>query len=74
IYIRAGSPDLQDALWTVDWNGQGLTRLRATLPEAHDYWHSMGRALFAVSPDGRHIAFTLDDDLQANIGMLTFGR
>lgn len=74
IYIRAGSPDLQDALWTVDWNGQGLTRLRATLPEARDYWHSMGRSLFAVSPDGRHIAFTLDDDLQANIGMLTFAR
>lgn len=74
IYIRAGSPDMQDTLWTVDWSGRGLTRLSAILPMPHDYWSDMGRDLFAVSPDGRAIAFAVDDDLHANIGILTFGR
>lgn len=73
IYILSGSTDLNGALWTVDWHGRNLTRLRPNLPLLYDYFFPEAQN-FSVSPDGRHIAFMMDDALQANIGLITFGK
>ncbi len=74
IFIAADHANLRATLWTVAWDGSGLTKLPLTLPQPFDYWGGEGRSLFSVSPDKRHLAFAFDDILQANIGLITFGR
>jgi hypothetical protein len=41
-----------------------------TVPLAFDYWAAVPSSQFDISPDGRHVAFTNQGGLQANIGML----
>jgi len=72
--LQADHANLRATLWTVAWDGSGLTKLPLTLPQPFDYWGGEGRSLFSVSPDKRHLAFAFDDILQANIGLITFGR
>ena len=69
----AGKPDLNGALWKVQWNGQGLTRTSITVPMIASYWVNPGQNTddyFSVSPDGRHLAFDIQSVLGANIGMI----
>jgi len=74
IYLLAGQPDLNGVLWKVGWNGQGLGKLDATLPLLWDYWQPVPTGDFDVSPDGRHLTFSVDDGERANLGMIEFGR
>jgi Tol biopolymer transport system component len=73
VYFLEGRPDLNEVVWRVGWNGQGLTRL-GTVREYYNYWNPPGAArpavFFDVSPDSRHLAFSTQEVLQANIGML----
>ncbi len=72
IDLLQGQPDLTSAVWEVDWNGQGLTRTPATIPDLYcgNYLHTTIIAQFAASPDGRHLAFQTDQVLEENIGMI----
>jgi eukaryotic-like serine/threonine-protein kinase len=70
IYLVEGKADLNGVLWKLDWNGQGLARVPVTVPLAFDYWAAVPSSQFDISPDGRHVAFTNQGGLQANIGML----
>jgi Tol biopolymer transport system component len=73
IYFLEGKPDLNGVLWKVGWNGQGLTRTSATIRIVFSYWIQLvqdSQNFFAVSPDGRHVAFNAQGVLQANIGMI----
>jgi Tol biopolymer transport system component len=65
-------PDLTGALWKVNWNGQGLTRIPATIPILYDgnYLHENPHTQFSVSPDGRYLAFQTEQVLEENIGMI----
>ena len=73
IYVLEGKADMTGVFWKVGWNGQGLTRLSATVPLISSYWTQMPRApqeYFDVSPDGRDLAIGTQGVLQANIGMI----
>ena len=70
VYLIQGSPDLQGVLWKVDRSGRGLTRVPVSIPLPFDYWYLVPMAQFDISPDGRHLALTTQQVLQANIGML----
>lgn len=73
IYFLAAKPDLTGELWKVGWDGHGLTRLPATIPLIQSYWVDPAQNPqdhFAVSPDGRHIAFEAQSVRSANIGMI----
>jgi eukaryotic-like serine/threonine-protein kinase len=72
IYLLEGKPDLNAALWKVDWNGQGLTRTSWSVPFLFNvnYYHTVTDEQFDVSPNGRHLAFTAEQVLEENIGMI----
>ncbi len=73
IYFLEGKPDLNGVLWKVGWNGQGLTRTSADIRIIFSYWIQGLRDsqnFFAISPDGRYVAFSAQGVLQANIGMI----
>ncbi|HEX7359710.1 MAG TPA: protein kinase [Bryobacteraceae bacterium] len=73
IYLLEGKPDLNGVLWKVGWDGKDLTRLSWTVPLVHSYYVQPGQNdtnFFDVSPDGRHLAVTVESVLQANIGMI----
>jgi hypothetical protein len=56
--------------WKVDRSGRGLTRVPVNIPFHFDYWATVPQTQFDISPDGRRLAFTIQQVLQANIGML----
>ena len=73
IYLLEGKPDLNGVLWKVGWDGRGLARVPMPVPLAHSYYVQPGQndqSFFDVSPDGRHLALTVESVLQANIGMI----
>jgi len=70
IYFVQAKPDQQGILWKVDRSGHGLTRIPVSIPVAFDYWYAQPMTQFDVSPDGHRIAFTIQQVLQANIGVL----
>ena len=70
IYLLEGKPDLNGILWKVNWNGQGLTRTRWTLPIAPALDQGMIGSALDVSPYGRYIAFATNQVLEENIGMI----
>lgn len=77
IYIVQGEPDLNGVIWKVRWDGQGLTRLSATLPMAHDYYVDPllnPEDYLTASPDGRYLAAGHLAILAANIGMIKNAR
>ncbi len=76
VYFITGSPDMNGALWKVNWDGSGLTRLRGHIPLIYsiNYQHSDFLAYFDVSPDGKKVAFPIDRMLSENIGMLEWGK
>ncbi|MBV8673916.1 MAG: PD40 domain-containing protein [Acidobacteriaceae bacterium] len=70
IYVIQAKPDLEGALWRIDRGGRHLTRIPVNIPLPFDYWYPVPQTQFDVSPDGRRIAFTTQQVLQADIGML----
>jgi len=77
IVLQEGKPDLNSVLWRVGWDGGELRRVAelrmvfsttngSSGPRPHDF--------FDISPDGRSLAFNVQDVLQANIGMLEWNR
>ncbi len=72
IDLLEGKPDLNAVLWRVNWSGQGLTRTQWTVPILSDfnYLHTTITNNFATSPDGRYLAFQIEQVLQENIGMI----
>jgi Tol biopolymer transport system component/DNA-binding winged helix-turn-helix (wHTH) protein len=70
IYFVQAKPDQQGVLWKVDRSGSGLTQVPVTIPLPFDYWYVEPMTQFDISPDGRHLAFTFQQVLQANIGLL----
>lgn len=73
IYFIKGEPDLKGELWRVGWNGEGLAPTSATTPMAYSYWvdpSQNSQDHFAVSPDGRNVAFETQTIVEANIDMI----
>jgi eukaryotic-like serine/threonine-protein kinase len=72
IYFLEGKPDLNAVVGKVNWNGQGLTRTSWSIPILYDfnYFHTKTMTEFAISPDGRYLAFQTDQVLEENIGMI----
>ncbi len=72
IIVLKGKPDLKGELWTVKWDGSGLSRASQTIPLLYnfDYLHWIAVNQIDVSPDGRHIIFQSQQVLQENIGMI----
>jgi hypothetical protein len=70
IYLVQAKPDLEGVLWKVDRSGRSLTRVPVSIPLPFDYWYVLPQTQFDISPDGRHLAFAIQQVLQANIGML----
>ena len=72
IIVLKGKPDLKGELWTMKWDGSGLSRASQTIPLLYNlnYLHSSTTNTIEVSPDGRHIAFGSQQVLQENIGMI----
>ena len=72
IIVLKGKPDLKGELWTVKWDGSGLSRAPQTIPLLYNlnYIHSFATNPIDVSPDGRHIVFQSQQVLQENIGMI----
>ncbi|MBV8114516.1 MAG: PD40 domain-containing protein [Silvibacterium sp.] len=70
LYFIQAKPDLEGVLWKVDRSGRGLTRVPVNISLPFDYWYAVPMTQFDISPDGRHLAFTFQQVLQANIGML----
>ncbi len=72
IYFIEGTPDLKGVLCKIQWNGQNLERTSVTIPMDHSYWVETqnSEGAFAVSPDGRYVAFDFQSILEANIGMI----
>lgn len=71
IYVLEGKGDLNGTIWRVGSDGQGLTR-SGTIPLLYSYWIAVEHEPqdhFDIAPDGRHVVFTGDSVLQANIGM-----
>jgi len=74
IYILESKPDLSTVLWKTGWSGQGATRLTTALPLVanFNYRHTHFLNQFAVSPDGKRVAFQ-SPVMQENIGTITLG-
>ncbi len=72
IIVLKGRDDLKGELWTVKWDGSGLSSASETIPLLYNfnYVHSLAGNLIDVSPDGRHIVFQSQQVLQENIGMI----
>lgn len=73
IYFIKGEPDLKGELWKVGWNGEGLAPTSATTAIAYSYWvdpSQNSQDHFAVSPDGRNVAFETQTIVEANIDMI----
>jgi Tol biopolymer transport system component len=70
IYCIQAKPDLQGVLWKVDRSGRDLTRVPVSILLPFDYWYVLPSTQFDISPDGRRLAFTIQQVLQANIGLL----
>src|SRR5690348_4479072 len=74
IYVLERKPDLSGVLWKVGWDGKGLTRIPTSVPLPRlSYWVQPAQNpqdFFDVSPDGRHLAWSAQAVLQANIGMI----
>ena len=72
IYFVEGKADLNGSLWKVGWDGRGLTRSSATIPILYNlnYSDTSLDNQFAVSPDGRHVAFQTEQVLEENLGMI----
>ncbi len=72
IYLIQGKADLNGVLWKVGWNGQGLTRMSATIPILYNFNYNPTDMTnqFDVSPDGQHVAFQTEQILEENIGMI----
>jgi eukaryotic-like serine/threonine-protein kinase len=73
IYFLEGKPDLNGVLCKIGWDGQGLTRMSATIPMIASYWVDPGRNSqdhFTVSPEGRYVAYQAQTVMGANIGMI----
>jgi hypothetical protein len=70
IYLIQAKPDLEGVLRKVDRSGRDLTRVPVSIPLPFDYWYVVPGTQFDISPDGRHLAFTMQQVLQANIGLL----
>ncbi len=74
IYFIEGKPDLKGVLCKIEWNGQNLERTSIIIPMVHSYWIDAPQNTqdhFAVSPDGRYVAFDAQSILEANVGMIT---
>lgn len=76
IYFIAGGPDLKGALWKINWNGSGLTRMPGSIPLIYssNYQHSYFFSYFDVSPNGKRVVFPIDQVLTENIGMLEWNK
>jgi hypothetical protein len=63
---------LKGELWTVKWDGSGLSRAAQTIPLLYNfnYLHSLTVNQIDVSPDGGHVVFQSQQVLQENIGMI----
>jgi serine/threonine protein kinase len=72
IYLVQAKPDLEGVLWRVDRSGGNLTRVPVSIPLPFDYWYVVPQTQFDISPDGRHLALTTQQVLQANIGVLEY--
>jgi eukaryotic-like serine/threonine-protein kinase len=70
VYLIQAKPDLQGVLWKVDRSARALTRVPASISMPFDYWYPLPQTEFDISPDGRRLAVTIQQVLQANIGML----
>ncbi len=72
IIVLKSKPDLKGELWTVKWDGSGLSRAAQTIPLLYNfnYLHSLAINQIDVSPDGRHVVFQSQQVLQENIGMI----
>ena len=72
IYLIQGKADLNGVLWKVGWNGQGLTRMSATIPILYDFNYNSTDMTnqFDVSPDGHDLAFQTEQILEENIGVI----
>ena len=72
IDLFACQPDLTAVLWKVNWNGQGLSRTRWTVPMLYyaNYFHTLSFIESGASPDGHYLAFQTQQVLEENIGMI----
>lgn len=73
IYFIEGKPDWKGILGKVEWNGGNLERTPVAIPMVHSYWIDTPQNTqdhFAISPDGRYVAFDTQSILEANIGMI----
>ncbi len=72
IYFLEGKPDLNGSLWKVGWDGRDLARASTTIPILFNlnYNRTYLGNQFAVSPDGRHVAFQTEQVLEENLGMI----
>ncbi|MGH9394736.1 MAG: TolB family protein, partial [Terriglobales bacterium] len=73
LYFLQAKPDLNAVLWKVDWNGQGLARAASGVPMTFSFWADPAmntQDYFDVSPDGKHLATTAQNDVSASLGML----
>ena len=72
IFILKGKADLNGEMWTMKWDGSGLSRASGTLPllENVNYSHTFVGNQIDVSPDGRYIVFQSPQVLQENIGII----
>ena len=57
-------------LWTVKWDGSGLSRAGQTIPLLLSTTSTRPHSTIDVSPDGRHVVFQSQQVLQENIGMI----
>jgi dipeptidyl aminopeptidase/acylaminoacyl peptidase len=73
LYFVQGKGDLKGVLAKVQWSGQGLTQTSTKIPMNYSYWIDPVQSSqdhFAISPDGRHVAFESQTVLSANIAMI----
>jgi hypothetical protein len=76
IVVQEGKPDLNGVLWKVGWDGRKPERLSGLrLHYSYVNGPSGPRApdFFDIAPDGRHLAFNVQEVLQANIGLIESG-
>jgi eukaryotic-like serine/threonine-protein kinase len=74
IYFLEGKPDLDAVLCKLDSDGKGFRQTPVTIRMIRNYWVDPAQNpadRFAVSPDGRYVAFDKQTILSANIGMIT---
>jgi Tol biopolymer transport system component len=70
IYLIEAKADMKGVLWKLDRSGHGLTRIPGSIPLPFDYWFNVPFTQFDISPDGRYMAYMIQEAPQANIGML----